>query len=96
MASNFNMGLAVLLLLFILIVGPTVFIFDTLIGATGDYLGGFLGRGFRTGAFGGSEWLGNWTIFYWVWWISWVPFVGRSWHAYLRGGRCASSSSAYC
>ena len=74
--SNFNMGLAVLLLLFILIVGPTVFIFDTLIGATGDYLGGFLGRSFRTGAFGGSEWLGNWTIFYWVWWISWVPFVG--------------------
>jgi glycine betaine transporter len=74
--SNFNMGLAVLLLLFILIVGPTVFIFDTLIGATGDYLGGLLGRSFRTSAFGGSEWLGSWTIFYWVWWISWTPFVG--------------------
>jgi glycine betaine transporter len=74
--SNFNMALAVLLLLFILVVGPTVFIFDTLIGATGDYLGGLLGRSFRTGAFGGSEWLGSWTIFYWVWWISWVPFVG--------------------
>ncbi len=74
--SNFNMVVAVLLLLFILVVGPTVFIFDTLIGATGDYLGGLLGRSFRTGAFGGSEWLASWTIFYWVWWISWVPFVG--------------------
>ena len=74
--SNFNMGLAVLLLLFILVVGPTVFIFDTLIGAIGDYLGGLLGRSFRTGAFGGQEWLASWTIFYWVWWISWTPFVG--------------------
>jgi glycine betaine transporter len=74
--SNFNMVLAVLLVLFILIAGPTVFIFDTLIGATGDYLGGLLGRSFRTGAFGGEEWLGSWTIFYWVWWISWTPFVG--------------------
>jgi glycine betaine transporter len=74
--SNFNMSLAVLLLLFILVAGPTVFILDTLIGATGDYLGGLLGRSFRTGAFGGQEWLSNWTIFYWVWWISWAPFVG--------------------
>jgi glycine betaine transporter len=74
--SNTNMVLAVLLVLFVLVVGPTVFIFDTLIGATGDYLGGLLGRSLRTGAFGGSEWLGSWTIFYWVWWISWTPFVG--------------------
>jgi choline/carnitine/betaine transport len=74
--SNFNMGLAVMLVLFILVAGPTVFIFDTLIGATGDYLGGLLGRSFRTGAFGGEEWLASWTIFYWVWWISWAPFVG--------------------
>ncbi len=31
---------------------------------------------FRTGAFGGSEFLSAWTIFYWAWWISWTPFVG--------------------
>ena len=31
---------------------------------------------FRTGVFGGSEWLNGWTIFYWAWWISWTPFVG--------------------
>jgi choline-glycine betaine transporter len=47
-----------------------------LIGGVGDYLGGLLGRSFRTGSFGGSEWLGSWTFFYWVWWISWTPFVG--------------------
>ncbi|WP_088014348.1 BCCT family transporter [Gottfriedia acidiceleris] len=22
------------------------------------------------------EWIQNWTIFYWGWWISWIPFVG--------------------
>jgi glycine betaine transporter len=74
--SNFNMVVAVLLVLFILVVGPTVFIFGTLVEATGDYFGGLVGRSFRTGAFGGSEWLGSWTIFYWVWWMSWAPFVG--------------------
>jgi glycine betaine transporter len=31
---------------------------------------------FRTGAFGGSDWISGWTIFYWAWWISWTPFVG--------------------
>jgi choline-glycine betaine transporter len=31
---------------------------------------------FRTGAFGGTEFLNTWTIFYWAWWISWTPFVG--------------------
>jgi glycine betaine transporter len=74
--SNFNMVVAVVLLLFILIFGPAVFIFGTLVEATGDYFGGLVGRSFRTGAFGGAEWLGSWTIFYWVWWMSWTPFVG--------------------
>ena len=62
--------------MFILLVGPAVFIFGTLVEATGDYFGGLVGRSFRTGAFGGAEWLGSWTIFYWVWWMSWTPFVG--------------------
>jgi glycine betaine transporter len=74
--SNFNMVLAVLLVLFVLVVGPTVFIFATFTQATGDYFGGLIGRSFQTGAFGGSEWLGSWTLFYWMWWISWAPFVG--------------------
>ena len=52
--SNFNMLVAIGLLLFILIVGPTVFIFGSLVEGTGDYFGGLIGRSFRTGAFGGS------------------------------------------
>jgi glycine betaine transporter len=74
--SNFNMLVAVALLAFILLVGPTVYILGTLVSATGDYFGGLVSRSFETGVSGGSEWLGSWTIFYWVWWISWAPFVG--------------------
>ena len=53
--SNFNMLVAIGLLLFILLVGPTVFIFGTLVEGIGDYFGGLVGRSFRTGAFGGAE-----------------------------------------
>ena len=48
--------------------------------ALNESLGGYLTHlptmAFRTGAFGGSEFLSTWTIFYWAWWISWTPFVG--------------------
>ena len=74
--SNFNMVVAVVLLAFIFIAGPTVYILGTLVSATGDYFSGLVRRSFETGVSGGAEWLGSWTIFYWVWWMSWTPFVG--------------------
>ncbi len=74
--SNGNMVLAVLLLTFLLVVGPTVFIFDTLAASVGGYVSSIVPRSFQTGAFGDQEWLAGWTIFYWAWWISWAPFVG--------------------
>lgn len=42
----------------------------------GDYLSKLVVMSARTGAFSDPAWLGSWTIFYWVWWISWAPFVG--------------------
>ena len=74
--SNGNMVLAILLVLFLLIVGPTVFQFETLVESIGGYAAMIVPASFRTGAFGDSEWLSSWTIFYWAWWISWAPFVG--------------------
>ena len=70
------MLLAILLLLFILVVGPTVFIAQTFTDALGAYLYNFIPMSLDSGAFGGGEWLNSWTIFYWAWWISWAPFVG--------------------
>jgi glycine betaine transporter len=74
--SNLNMVIAVLLLLFLAAVGPTVFIFNTFFEALGDYLSSLITMSFRTAAFSDGKWLSSWTIFYWAWWVSWAPFVG--------------------
>ncbi len=74
--SNGNMILAAVLLLFVFVVGPTVFILESQTEALGGYLASLPKMSFTTGAFGGGEWLSDWTVFYWAWWISWTPFVG--------------------
>ena len=74
--SNANAVAAGLLVLFIFVVGPTVFILGTFTESLGGYLTHLPTMSFRTGVFGGSVWLHTWTIFYWAWWISWTPFVG--------------------
>jgi len=77
--SNINMSMAVGLMLFLLIVGPTLFLLRQLIQASGAYLQNLISLSFRTSAlFGedGLEWQSWWTAFYWGWWISWAPFVG--------------------
>lgn len=74
--SNANAVAAVLLVFFLFVVGPTVFILSTFTESLGGYLTHLPTMSFRTGAFGSSEFLNTWTIFYWAWWISWTPFVG--------------------
>ncbi len=74
--SNANAIAAVLLVFFLFVVGPTVFILSTFTESLGGYLTHLPTMAFRTGAFGGTEFLSTWTIFYWAWWISWTPFVG--------------------
>ena len=77
--SNINMVLALVLALFVFVVGPTVFILNLLPGAVGSYFSDLAQMAARTEASGGdpmAEWLRGWTVFYWAWWISWTPFVG--------------------
>ena len=77
--SELNMGLAGLLLLFVFIVGPTTFILNAFVQNIGAYVRELLSNSFWTASFGGAqrrEWLGEWTVFYWAWWIAWAPFVG--------------------
>ncbi|MCX5203107.1 BCCT family transporter [Streptomyces sp. NBC_00237] len=74
--STVNIVLATLLMLFVFVLGPTVFILDAIPASIGGYLTNLVPMATRTGAFGDSEWLGTWTIFYWAWWLSWAPFVG--------------------
>ncbi len=76
--SNINMVLAIVLALFLFVVGPTVFILNMLPTSLGSYIGDLPSMAARTGASGPetNEWLQLWTVFYWAWWISWTPFVG--------------------
>ena len=77
--SNVNMVLAGLLMLVVLVLGPTVFLLSDFVQQVGSYLQNFLSLSFRTFAFAGEDgktWLSEWTTFYWGWWISWSPFVG--------------------
>ncbi len=73
--SQFNMILAVLLMLFVLAVGPTLNILHSFWVGLGEYfarivpLSNWVGRE-------DTEFLHGWTMFYWAWWIAWAPFVG--------------------
>ncbi|USX29467.1 BCCT family transporter [Oxalobacteraceae bacterium OTU3CINTB1] len=74
--SNFNIVVAVLLAATVFVLGPTVAIIDTFSNTLGSYLTDIVRMSLRSTPFRDSEWVGNWTIFYWAWWISWSPFVG--------------------
>jgi choline/glycine/proline betaine transport protein len=77
--SNINMGLAAAFLVFMLIVGPTVYILGTFTQSVGYYVQNLPQLSFWVETFhgaAGSNWQNAWTIFYWGWWISWSPFVG--------------------
>ncbi len=77
--SNTNMVVAFALVVFVFVLGPTVFMLDLLPESIGDYFSNLVPMSFHSAAFGGAEttsWLADWTIFYWAWWISWTPFVG--------------------
>ncbi|MCE3027077.1 choline BCCT transporter BetT [Salinicola sp. DM10] len=75
--SEFNILLAVALLLFVLFAGKTIFLLNALVMNVGDYLSDFISLSFNTYAFDRpTEWLNAWTIFFWAWWIAWGPFVG--------------------
>jgi len=76
--STLNLYLMFALLIFVLIVGPTVYVLGAWVEGLGAYFGNILALGFFTGTLGQSA---NatptaWTVFYWGWWIAWSPFVG--------------------
>ncbi|MES3095264.1 BCCT family transporter [Sphingomonas aerolata] len=74
--SELNIILAGLLLAFVLVTGSTVFLLQAFVQNIGTYLGEVVPRTFRLYAYEPNPWLGNWTLFYWGWWIAWSPFVG--------------------
>jgi choline/glycine/proline betaine transport protein len=74
--SLFNLGLAIVLMAFVFIVGPTLFNLRFFLESIGTYFNQLTQMSLSTDAFGNSDWQKEWTIFYWAWWIAWSPFVG--------------------
>jgi len=77
--SEINLTLTFILLGFVLIFGPTVYLFQAFSENIGNYLSNLVSLSLRTFAYEPAQdpaWFGGWTILYWAWWISWSPFVG--------------------
>lgn len=74
--SEWNMRIAVALLVLVVILGPTIFIFQSFVQNTGSYLYNFLKLSTWTESYSNTSWQNSWTVFYWGWWIAWSPFVG--------------------
>ncbi|MEF8824386.1 MAG: BCCT family transporter [Desulfohalobiaceae bacterium] len=76
MLSKTNIMLALALLGFMLVAGPTTYILDIFLNTIADYFSSLFTMSLSTNPFQGYEWTHSWTMFYWAWWISWSPFVG--------------------
>ncbi|WP_281699849.1 BCCT family transporter [Cetobacterium somerae] len=74
--SNINVLISVVLLLMVIILGPTISIFNVFSENLGNYLNNFLKISLKTNSFGDNKWMSAWTIFYWSNWVAWTPFVG--------------------
>lgn len=73
--SNINMSIALILMIFVFILGPTL----TIVSGFGQNFLAYLTDAVALSNWFGREdqaWFHDWTIFYWAWWISWSPFVG--------------------
>jgi glycine betaine transporter len=76
--SQASMYLAFLLLIYFLVVGPTILQLNTFTQELGVYVANIVPQSLGMSAFDPqeAEWLGSWTIFFWATWIAWAPYVG--------------------
>ncbi|MFO8031733.1 MAG: BCCT family transporter [Desulfohalobiaceae bacterium] len=74
--SEINLFLAAILLVFVLLLGPTLFVLNAFVENIGYYLQNFPELSTWNETYDDSNWQQGWTVFYWGWWIAWSPFVG--------------------
>ena len=76
--SNVNIISVAMLLLFVLILGPTIYLIGSFTDGIGNYISNFFNLTFNTHVYEPEmqPWFYDWTILYWAWWISWSPYVG--------------------
>ncbi len=74
--SQASMVLAAIMLVYFIVLGPTVLQLNAMTEGTGRYLGQLIPTSLRMSAFDPDPWVGDWTIFFWATWIAWAPYVG--------------------
>lgn len=74
--SDITIIATLLLLGFMVVMGPTQFILNSFVENIGNYAGNLITLGLWNEAYQDNNWQASWTIFYWAWWVSWSPFVG--------------------
>ncbi|MFB5661306.1 BCCT family transporter [Alteribacillus sp. HJP-4] len=74
--SVINLTVAGILLLFVIAVGPTIYLLENITTSLGGYISNFPEMSLSMTPFTDSSWIGANTIFYWAWHISWAPFMG--------------------
>jgi len=73
--SQINMTVATFLMLSILILGPTLFIMNSIIQNAGVYLNQIIQLSTWTEAYDNTVYQNAYTLFYFTWWFAWAPFV---------------------
>lgn len=74
--SNINIVMAFIFMMILIFVGPTVDILKMEINSVGLYAQEFFRMSTYTQPFGSGEFTKNWTVFYWGWWIAFMPMMG--------------------
>ncbi|MEM1265629.1 MAG: BCCT family transporter [Pseudomonadota bacterium] len=77
--SDIAMAIALALVAYAIVLGPTAFVMNSIVSSFGEYVTVVIPRGFQTLSFfdgAVTEWFRSWTLTYMVWWIAWGPFVG--------------------
>ena len=76
--SNTNITLTLGLILFVFLVGPTLFLLNLIPSGVASYVSGLVEMMGKSLSWGQEtvDFQASWTAFYWAWWIAWTPFVG--------------------
>lgn len=81
--SNLNIGMAVALMVFVLVMGSTLFLLRGIVETFGLYISNLPRLAFWNDMLANNNpetetwgWQGGWTVFYWAWTVTWSPFIG--------------------
>lgn len=83
--ADFNMVLAIVMIVFVLLAGPTVFILSLTTNSVGLLLDHFFQMALNTDPIAKSGFPEAWTVFYWAWWLAYAPMMGLFFGRISRG-----------